>query len=189
MAMSNDTIDEQQQTAGSGATPQEGTAVETPTPEEWAALREKAAQAEALQDRYLRSVADLENFRKRAARERQEAVEFANQGLMEKLLPALDNLDMALAAVASNQQANAESLRTGVEMVLSQLRGILRAAGLEEIEAHGQPFDPAWHEAVSQLESAEVPDGHVLQQLRKGYRLRQRLLRPATVVVARPPQG
>mgnify|MGYP000980384362 FL=1 len=116
-------------------------------------------------------------------------MEFANQGLMEKLLPALDNLDMALAAVASGQQATAESLRTGVEMVLSQLRSVLRGAGLEEIEAAGQAFDPVWHEAVSQQETTEVPDGHVVQQLRKGYRLRQRLLRPATVVVARPPQG
>lgn len=159
--------------------------------EELAALREKAAQAEAFKDRYLRAVADLENFRKRAARERQEAVQYANQSLMEKLVPALDNLDMALSAVnaASAAGTSSDSLRTGVEMVLAQVKGALRDAGLEEIDALGQTFDPAWHEAVSQQETADVPEGQVVQQLRKGYRLQQRLVRPATVVVARAPQG
>jgi molecular chaperone GrpE len=155
------------------------------------ALREQAAQAEAMRDRYLRSVAEFENFRKRSARDRQEAVQFAAQGLMEKLMPVLDNLDMALAAVSAPhaQTATAESLKTGVDMVLSQLRSVLREAGLEEIDAMGQMFDPTWHEAVSQQETADAPEGQVVQQIRKGYRLHQRLLRPAMVVVARPPQG
>lgn len=181
-------------------TPVEGTAAEvdgvegatatlTVTPEELAALREKAAQVDALKDRVLRSVADLENFRKRAARERQEAVQYANQSLLERLIPALDNLDMALTAVSSTQGASTDSLKTGVEMVLMQLKAVLKDSGLEEILAHGQPFDPTWHEAVSEQESTEVPEGQVLQQLRKGYRLQQRLLRPATVVVARQPKA
>ncbi|MCC7374814.1 MAG: nucleotide exchange factor GrpE [Verrucomicrobiales bacterium] len=159
--------------------------------EELAALKEKAAQADAFKDRYLRSVADLENFRKRAARERQEAVQYANQSLMEKLVPALDNLDMALSAVsaASASGTSSDSLKTGVEMVLAQVKGALREAGLEEIDALGQTFDPSWHEAVSQQETADVPEGQVVQQLRKGYRLQQRLVRPATVVVARAPQN
>lgn len=159
------------------------------TPEELAALREKAGQVDGLKDRVLRAVADLENFRKRAARERQEAVQYANQSLLEKLIPALDNLDMALSAVSSTQGTSMDSLKTGVEMVLVQLKGVLRDAGLEEISAQGQPFDPTWHEAVSEQESTEVPEGHVLQQLRKGYRLQQRLLRPANVVVARQPKA
>ncbi len=159
------------------------------TPEELAALREKAAQVDGLKDRVLRTVADLENFRKRAARERQEAVQYANQSLLEKLIPALDNLDMALSAVSSTQANSVDSLKTGVEMVLVQLKGVVRDAGLEEISAQGQPFDPTWHEAVSEQESTDVPDGHVLQQLRKGYRLQQRLLRPANVVVARQPKA
>ncbi|MGE3310282.1 MAG: nucleotide exchange factor GrpE [Limisphaerales bacterium] len=159
------------------------------TPEEFAALREKAELADGLKDRVLRTVADLENYRKRAARERQEAVQYANQSLMEKLIPALDNLDAALSAVHSSQETSIDSLKTGIEMVLVQLKGVLKDAGLEEISAHGQPFDPTWHEAVSEQESAEVPEGHVVQQLRKGYRLQQRLLRPANVVVARAPKG
>lgn len=160
-----------------------------PSPEELAALREKAGQAEAYKERYLRSVADLENFRRRAARERQEAVQFANQGLLEKLIPSLDNLDMALSAVAASGGGSVDALKTGVEMVLGQVRGVLREAGLEEVNAVGQPFDPTWHEAVSEQDSETVPEGVVLQQLRKGYRLQQRLLRPATVVVARKPKA
>lgn len=158
-------------------------------PEELAALRERAAQADALKDRVLRVMADLDNFRKRAARERQEAVQYANQGLLERLLPALDNLDMASAAVAAAPGDAVEALKTGVQMVLAQLRAVLKESGLEEINAEGQAFDPAWHEAVSQQETTATPDGHVVQQLRKGYRLHQRLLRPATVVVARAPQA
>lgn len=161
-----------------------------PSSEEIAALRSKAGEADALRERALRALADLDNLRKRSARERQEAIQFANQSLMERLVPALDNLDMALAAVGGAQgTATVESLRTGVEMVLGQLKGVLRDAGLEEIDATGQPFDPTWHEAVSQIESADVPEGHVIQQLRKGYKLQQRLIRPATVVVSRAPQG
>lgn len=159
--------------------------VEGVTAEELAVLREKAGQVDGLKDRVLRAVADLENYRKRAARERQEAVQYANQALMEKLIPALDNLDIALTAVNSAQGATVDSLKTGVEMVLNQLKGVLRDAGLEEISAVGQAFDPTWHEAVSEQETTDVPDGQVVQQLRKGYRLQQRLLRPANVVVAR----
>lgn len=156
---------------------------------ELAALREKAGQAEMLREQYVRTLAEFENFRKRSARDRQEAVQYANQGLLERLIPALDNLDMALVAVSAAQGASVESLKTGVEMVLSQLRGVLKESGLEEISALGQVFDPTWHEAVSQQETAEVPEGQVVQQLRKGYRLQQRLLRPATVVVAKKPNS
>lgn len=157
------------------------------TEEDLAALRRKAGEADALRDRALRAVAELENFRKRAARERQEAVQFANQGLLEKLVPVLDNLDMALTAVtgAGAPGASPDSLQKGVEMVFSQLKGVLADAGLEEILGEGQPFDPTWHEAVSQQVRTDVPEGQVVQQLRKGYRLHQRLLRPATVIVAK----
>lgn len=195
--MSNETAEKanpQEETAQStvevgGAGDGGGVAVPIPSPEELAALREKAAQADTLRDNYVRTLAEWENFRKRAARERQEAVQYASQGLLERLVPALDNLDMALAAVNSAQGASVDGLRTGVEMVLSQVRGILRDAGLEEINALGQVFDPTWHEAVSQQETADVPEGQVVQQLRKGYRLQQRLLRPASVVVARKPSA
>lgn len=156
------------------------------TPEHLEALRTQAAQAGANWDRYIRAVADLDNYRKRAAREKTEAAQAAVESLLGKLLPVLDNFEMALAA-AADPTATVESLRSGVALIQGQLRQALTDAGLEEINALGQPFDPNVHEAVSQLPSAEVPDSHVLHQLRKGYRLRGRLLRPASVVVARPP--
>ncbi len=150
-------------------------------------LKAQAAKAAEHWDRLLRNTADFENFKKRAARERQDAVKFANEGLMQKLIPVLDNFEAALNAVQANAGDNAKSLLTGVTMIHQQLKGVLLEAGLEEIESHGKPFDPNLHEAVSQAESAEHPEGHVMQQLRKGYRLRERLLRPATVVVAKTP--
>ena len=149
----------------------------------------KAATAKAAEnwDRFLRATADFENFKKRATRERQEAVAYANVGLIQKLLPVLDNFEMALAAKASAPDAAAQSLQAGVAMIASQLRGVLTEAGLEEIDASGKVFDPNCHEAVAQQDSEDVPEGHVLQQLRKGYKLRDRLLRPASVIVARKP--
>lgn len=157
---------------------------QTLTPEQAEALTTKAAKADEYWDRYVRSVAELDNYRKRAARERAEAVQYANEGLIRKLLPVLDNFEAALAAAGPD--AHFENFKTGVAMIHSQLRQALAEAGVEEINAGGQAFDPNLHEAVAQNESAEVPEGHVLQQVRKGYRLHGRLLRPASVVVARP---
>ena len=131
--------------------------------------------------------ADFDNFRKRAARERQEAVKFANESILAKLVPVLDNFDMALTAATSAPSSNPDSFRTGVAMIYNQLKSALAEAGLEEIDATQKPFDPNWHEAVSQQESADHPEGQVIQQLRKGYKLKDRLIRPATVVVARKP--
>jgi molecular chaperone GrpE len=158
------------------------------TPEQIEEWREKAAKAEEHWERLLRVSADFDNFRKRAARERQEAVKYANESLIEKLLPVLDSFDMALAAAQPGQGTNAsDALRTGVDMIYSQLRNVLTEAGLEAIDSTNQPFDPNWHEAVSEQPSEDVPEGHVMHQLRKGYRLKDRLLRPASVVVAKQP--
>ena len=129
----------------------------------------------------------MENFKKRAARERLEATRFANASLLEKLIPALDNLDMALAAANSAETNSVKSLKTGILMIYNQLKSALAEAGLEEIDAFNQPFNPNLHEAVSQEESAEAPEGQVIRQLRKGYKLHDRLIRPAGVVVARKP--
>lgn len=149
-------------------------------------LRAKAAKADENWDRLLRVTADFDNYKKRAARERQDAIRYANESLLEKLVPVMDNFDMALAA-ANNPQASVESLRTGIGMIYSQLKSVMSESGLEEIDASGQKFDPTWHEAVSQQETESEPEGKVLQQLRKGYKLRDRLVRPATVVVAKKP--
>ena len=162
--------------------------VEAPlTPEQLLALQAKAAQADEHWDRLLRAKAELDNYKKRAARERHDAVRFANLSLMEKLIPALDSFDMALVAANTTNGNGLDSLKTGIAMVHSQLKTTLTEAGLQEIDAAQQPFDPNVHEAVSQQESADVPEGHVLHQLRKGYKLHERLIRPATVVVAKKP--
>lgn len=151
-------------------------------------LKNRAAKADENWERLLRTTADLDNFKKRAAREREEAIKFANESLIKKLVPVLDNFDMALAAASQNQGgATAQSLQTGVSMIYQQLRNMLLESGLEEVDATGKVFDPNWHEAISQQETKEVPEGQVLQQLRKGYKLRDRLVRPASVVVAKKP--
>lgn len=154
--------------------------------EEW---REQAAKAQEHWDRLLRVSADFDNYKKRAAREREDATRYANKSLMENLVPILDNLEMALAAASSQPGGASDALVTGVKMVFSQLRTALAQSGLEEIDAAGQPFDPNWHEAVSQLPSADVPEGTVIQQIRKGYKLKDRLIRPASVVVAKKPDA
>ena len=151
-------------------------------------LKDRAAKADENWERLLRTTADFDNFKKRAAREKQDAIRYANEGLLDKLVSVLDNFDAALSAVQNEAGSGAtQSLQTGVAMIFQQLKKVLTEAGLEEVNAANQKFDPNLHEAVSQQESAKVPEGQVLQQLRKGYKLRDRLLRPATVVVAKKP--
>lgn len=163
----------------------EETAGQTLSPKEAVQLQEKAAKADELRDQLLRMAADMDNLRKRAAREKQDAIRYANEAMLEKLVPVLDNFEMAMLATASAEGASVDALKTGVTMILSQFKNVLAEAGLEEIEAQGKPFDPNVHEAVSQQVNNDVPEGQVMQQLRKGYKLKDRLLRPASVVVAK----
>jgi molecular chaperone GrpE len=162
-------------------------AIETDETPDIDALKAQAAKAKEYWDKLVRTTADFDNYKKRAVRERQEAVKFANEGIIGTLIPIIDNFEMALTAMANAQDPAIQSLQSGVAMIHQQLKKALADAGLEEVDAANQPFDPNFHEAVSQQESADVPEGHVLQQLRKGYKLRERLLRPATVVVAKKP--
>jgi len=159
------------------------------TPEQLADLKARAAKADEHWDRLLRTAADFENFKKRAARERHESAQSATAALIHKLLPVLDHFEMAQAATQNAQvpQGGMAALQDGIAMIQQQLKGILAETGLEEVDANGQVFDPMLHEAVSQLETADTPEGHVVQQIRMGYKLRDRLLRPATVVVAKKP--
>jgi molecular chaperone GrpE len=159
-----------------------------PTEQGLAELKAKVAQAQQYHDQLLRTAADFDNFKKRAARERVEASRYATEVLLQKLLPVLDNFEMAMAA-AGAQNTTLQALQSGVAMIHQQLKAALAEAGLEEVDAALKPFDPSLHEAVSQEDSAEVPEGRVLRQMRKGYRLRERLLRPASVVVAKGPSG
>ena len=158
-----------------------------PTADELAALREKAAKADEHWERVLRQTAEMDNFKKRAARDREEAVKYANERLIGQLLPVMDSFTMAIAATESAETVDVESLKIGVNMILTQFQGVLRDMGVEELDAAGKPFDPTWQEAMSQQETTEAEDGSVLQQLRKGYRLKGRLLRPASVIVAKAP--
>ncbi len=159
----------------------------TLTPQQLDELKARAAKADEHWDRLLRTAAELENYRKRAARERQDAVRYANEALIQKLIPVLDAFEMAQNAAQNTAAESLESLHAGIAMIQQQLKNVLAEAGLEEVDATGKVFDPTVHEAVSQQESADVPEGNVLQQLRKGYKLRERLLRPASVVVAKKP--
>jgi molecular chaperone GrpE len=158
-----------------------------PTPEQIEELKSRAAKADENWDRLLRTTADFDNFKKRAAREKIEAAQYASFSLLQKLLPVLDNFEMALTAAQTAQGDKLASFQSGVVMIQQQLKNALTETGLEEIDAAGQVFDPNFHEAISQVESADVPEGHVVQQLRKGYKVKDRLLRPATVIIAKKP--
>jgi molecular chaperone GrpE len=157
------------------------------TAEQLKELKERAAKADENWERLVRTTADFDNFRKRAAREKQEAIKYANESLLQKLVPVLEHLDMALAAAQAAGPQPGQSLQAGVSMISQQLKNVLAESGLEELEALGKPFDPNLHEALSQQETRDVPEGQVVQQLRKGYKFRDRLLRPASVIVAKQP--
>lgn len=148
-------------------------------------LKEAQATIDEMNNRLIRQAADLENFRKRAQREKDEARQFANQGLLEKLLPVLDNFEMALAAASDADPA----IRDGVQMIYDQLLGVLKESGVEPVEAVGEPFDPNLHEAISQQHTDEAAEGTVLQQVQRGYKLNDRLVRPARVIVSAAPVG
>jgi molecular chaperone GrpE len=148
-----------------------------------AELAETRAELEKFRDLALRSTADLDNYRKRMSKEREEAIKFANSSFLERLIPVLDNFEFGLQA-AKNAPSPA-SILEGMSMVQKQFQDFLSSAGIEVIDATGQQFDPQLHEAISQEENEQVPEGTVIRQVRKGYRLRERLIRPANVVVSK----
>ena len=151
--------------------------------EQLAAAKKEAAEN---YNRYLRAVADLENYRKRTVREKDELRQYAATRVLEDLLPVLDNLALGLAA-AKQGGAEMKGLVGGVEMVMAQLKAALANHGLVEIDPAGQPFDPHRHQAISHQPSAGVPAEHVLTVVRPGYALNGRLLRPASVIVSSGP--
>jgi molecular chaperone GrpE len=144
------------------------------------------AEAAANYDRFMRAAADLENFRRRMVREKDELRATATGRVLEDIFPVLDSLGFAVAA-AKQPGADVNSLIGGVEMVLTQLKGALGAHGLKEISPLGQRFDPHQHEAISHQPSEEVAEEHVSAVVRTGYSLNGRLLRPASVVVSSGP--
>lgn len=149
-------------------------------------LDEALAEKQKNWDLYLRERAELENFRKRMQREKEDLVRFANENLLREILTVVDNLERAIEH-ARNQDETVQGLLEGVEMTLSQCHKLLEKFGVTPVVAVGEPFDPTWHEAMGQMESDEHPPNTVLQEMQKGYVLNDRLLRPALVMVAKAP--
>jgi molecular chaperone GrpE len=147
----------------------------------WEQLEAEAAKWKEVS---LRTAAEMDNLRKRTARDREDAIRYANQRLLEDLLPVIDNFEMGMQAAAQDQKS---MIFIGMDMVRRQLNDFLAGQGVEEIPATGK-FDPNLHDAVSQEESP-TEEGEILRVTRRGFRLRDRLLRPASVVVSKGPAG
>jgi len=172
-----------QDTTNSSPTAVEETETKTPDMSDENSLGQIQADIERFRDLALRTQADFENFRKRSAREKEDAVKYANASFLERLIPILDNFELGLAAARGSSESSA--ILSGMDMVSKQLTDFLTSSGVDPVNAEGQPFDPNLHEAVAQEASASVPENVIVRQLRRGYKLRDRLLRPATVVVSK----
>ncbi|WP_430393608.1 nucleotide exchange factor GrpE [Corallococcus exiguus] len=149
-------------------------------------LKEAHERAKDFQDRAIRSAADLENYRKRAQKEKEDVQKFGVEKLLKDLLPVVDNMDRALDA--ASKSPDFDSFQKGVAMTRKSFEDSLGRHGVKGFSAKGQPFDPRLHEAIQQVESADVPAGHVLFEVTRGFYLNDRLVRPAMVVVARAPE-
>lgn len=164
--------------------PEEATApTSSPEPEQTEDETEGLqADLDRFRDLALRSQADFENYKKRSAREKEEAIKYANSSLLEKLIAIVDNFELGLEAARAEGEKS--PVFSGMSMVLKQLMDFLADSGLQPIDATGQKFDPNLHEAIAHEPSAEVPEGMIIRQTRRGYRMKDRLLRPSSVVVS-----
>jgi molecular chaperone GrpE len=159
--------------------------LEGPHPAE-ARVAELEKELKEVRDWATRVAADFENYKKRVERERQDQIRFSNERLLKEILPIVDNLQRALDAAARSGEA--PSISAGVELVIAETQKILRRAGVEPIAALNQPFDPAIHEALQRVETEAVEAGCVVNEVQPGYTLNGRVLRPALVTVAMPPE-
>lgn len=142
-----------------------------------------------LREKNLRAYADLENYKKRIAKEREEFLKYRNEELIQHLLPIIDHLEMALyhtSSVSGEQEKNA--IKQGVELIFKDLISTLKKFNLEAIQAVGQPFDPLIHHAMTQIETLDQPDNTVVSEFRKGYKLNDKVLRPSLVAVSKKPE-
>ncbi|MBT5029257.1 MAG: nucleotide exchange factor GrpE [Nitrospinaceae bacterium] len=146
-------------------------------------VKKKDQELAEQKEDFLREKADLENFRKRLIKDKEDSIQFANQRLLKELVQINDNLDRALEA----PKASLESLREGVEMIQKQFTAFLKNQKVEAIEAMGKPFDPNLHEVMTQLESEEHDENIVIQEYSKGYTLNGRILHSAKVVISKKP--
>ena len=145
-------------------------------------LDEATAEINTHKERYLRTVADLENYRKRALREKEEARKQANCSLLEDLLPVLDNFQLGLKS--AEQHEGGQAFAEGFRMILTQMQTALKENGLEEINPGNELFDPNFHESLAHIPHETIAEGHIIEVHRVGYRIFERLLRPAAVVVS-----
>jgi molecular chaperone GrpE len=150
-----------------------------------ARLQEAEEKAAANYDKYMRAVAELDNYRKRAVREKGDAIQYGNENLLRDILPLVDGMDRALVHACNSDDF--EAFRKGLKLLQEQLLGCLQKHGVERIETAGKEFDPNVHEAMMQVESADHGDSKVVGEFEKGYLLKGRLLRPAKVSVCKRP--
>lgn len=167
--------------AGSGSQTSMGT-IANGTSEVSAELEKLKAERDSLLDRLARAQAEFENARRRAAKEQQEYRDFAISDAIKSLLPVIDSFELALRV-----KAGSNDFRSGIELIYKQLQDAFAKLGVRAIPAQGQPFDPHYHEAVEMVETTDAPDHHVIEELQRGYKLKDRLLRPAMVKVAKNP--
>lgn len=144
-----------------------------------------AAEVEKYKDLALRSRAELDNYRKRVVREKEDSIRYANSSLIESLVPIFDNFELGLGAART--ATDTAGIIMGLDMVRKQLEDFLRDQGVQVIDAQNAEFDPNLHDAVAQEGSDEIPEGQVLRQIRKGFKLKDRLIRPASVIVSTGP--
>ena len=142
----------------------------------------KDGEVKALNDKYLRLAAEFDNYKRLAQRDQRDQIRFGNEQLLKELLPVLDNLERAIKAAKGS--TSAEGLVQGVDLTLKQLQGVLGKFGVQSIPTMGQPFDPSGHQAVASVPSTQIPDQHVVEEFQRGYRLHDRILRPAMVTVS-----
>src|SRR5580658_741662 len=158
----------------------QATAVESPAPE--SELQKVKAERDSLLDRLARMQAEFENARRRTLKEQQDFRDYAAADAIRSLLPVLDSFERALQV-----KSDAADFRNGIDLIYKQLQTALGKLSLQPIAAKGQPFDPHYHEAIEMVDTTEAPDHQVIEELQRGYRLKDRLLRPAMVKVARNP--
>lgn len=146
-------------------------------------INELQEASEKNHDLYLRSEAEIENIKKRNRKDKEEWVKYANETLIKEILPVMDNLEMAISH--SQEENSIQALREGIELTLKGLRDVLGKSGLEQVKAKGEPFDPNYHHAVFEQADEDVDSGIILKELQKGYMLKNRLIRPAMVIVSK----
>ncbi len=148
-------------------------------------LEEKEKEAQENYDRWLRAVAELENYKKRMTKEKLELSKYANEQLIKEILPIVDNLERAIEH--SSNPKDSKALDDGIKMTAKQLITVLEKFGIKRIEALNEPFDPNYHEAIMQLETQKHEENIVLRELEKGYILHDRLIRPSRVAISKNP--